>query len=75
MYDGLFNQATCYSQYGTPNFVAKLGLASMAGSVGAVIGNPAEIALIRMTADGQMPPEKRRNYKNVIDALFRFDVI
>ncbi|XP_013148136.1 PREDICTED: mitochondrial 2-oxoglutarate/malate carrier protein-like isoform X2 [Papilio polytes] len=58
-------------QYGTPNFVAKLGLASMAGSVGAVIGNPAEIALIRMTADGQMPPEKRRNYKNVIDALFR----
>ncbi|XP_045537078.1 mitochondrial 2-oxoglutarate/malate carrier protein [Papilio machaon] len=57
--------------YGNPSFVAKLCLASIAGSVGAVVGNPAEIALIRMTADGQMPPEKRRNYKNVIDAIFR----
>ena len=24
-----------------------------------------------MTSDGHLPPDKRRNYKNVFDALFR----
>ncbi|CAH4029886.1 unnamed protein product [Pieris brassicae] len=64
----LFRQAT---NFGTPNLAAKIGLGSIAGGVGALIGNPAEIALIRMTADGRLPPDKRRNYKHVIDALAR----
>lgn len=34
-------------------------------------GTPAEVALIRMTADGRLPLNERRNYKNVFDALFR----
>lgn len=34
-------------------------------------GTPAEVALIRMTADGRLPPNERRNYKHVVDALFR----
>ncbi|XP_026326305.1 mitochondrial 2-oxoglutarate/malate carrier protein-like, partial [Hyposmocoma kahamanoa] len=41
------------------------------GVVGSFFGNPAEVALIRMTADGTLPPEKRRNYKNVFNALGR----
>ncbi|XP_045522896.1 mitochondrial 2-oxoglutarate/malate carrier protein-like [Pieris brassicae] len=70
---GCFNAVFDYyqSNFGTPNLAAKIGLGSIAGGVGALIGNPAEIALIRMTADGRLPPDKRRNYKHVIDALAR----
>lgn len=49
----------------------KIGFGVIAGAIGAFVGTPAEVALIRMTADGRLPPEKRRNYKNVIDALIR----
>ena len=30
-----------------------------------------QVALIRMTSDGNLPADQRRNYKNVFDALFR----
>lgn len=36
-----------------------------------ILGTPAEVALIRMTADGRLPINERRNYRNVIDALVR----
>ena len=49
----------------------KAGLGMAAGAVGAFVGTPAEISLIRMTGDGRLPVEQRRNYKNVFDALFR----
>jgi len=40
-----------------------------AGGLGAIVGTPAEVALIRMTSDGRLPPEQRRNYKHAGDAL------
>uniref|UniRef100_A0A6A7G613 Dicarboxylate/tricarboxylate carrier n=1 Tax=Hirondellea gigas TaxID=1518452 RepID=A0A6A7G613_9CRUS len=40
-----------------------------AGGLAAVIGTPADVALIRMQADTTLPKESRRNYKNVFDAL------
>lgn len=43
----------------------------LAGVTGAFVGTPAEVALIRMTADGRLPLAERRNYKNVVEALFR----
>lgn len=43
----------------------------LSGAVGAFVGNPAEISLIRMTADGRLPIGDRRNYKNVFDAMLR----
>lgn len=43
----------------------------LAGMAGAFVGTPAEVALIRMTADGRLPPAERRNYKNVAEALWR----
>lgn len=47
-------------------------LASLAtGAIGSAIANPTDLALIRFQADNNLPPEKRRNYKNVIDALTR----
>ena len=37
-----------------------------AGGIGAFVANPADLILIRMQADGTLPPEQRRNYKNAI---------
>lgn len=42
-----------------------------AGGLGAMFGSPADLSLIRMQADGTLPPEQRRNYKHVGDALVR----
>jgi len=42
-----------------------------AGGLGSVFGTPADVALIRMQADATLPPDKRRNYKNVVDALIK----
>ncbi|PBC27889.1 2-oxoglutarate/malate carrier protein [Apis cerana cerana] len=54
-----------------PNFLMKLLIGSSAGCVGAFVGTPAEVALIRMTADGRLPLAERRNYKNAFNALIR----
>lgn len=54
-----------------PGFVSKALIGVTAGAVGAFFGNPAEISLIRMTADGRLPPAERRGYKHVFDALIR----
>lgn len=42
-----------------------------AGALGAAIGNPAEVALIRMQSDGNRPKAERANYRSAIDALSR----
>ena len=36
-----------------------------------VIGNPAEIVLVRMCADGARLPEQRYNYRNALQGLWR----
>lgn len=53
------------------SFTRKILLGMMAGACGAAVGSPADLVLIRMTGDGHLPPDHRRNYKNVIDALIR----
>lgn len=52
-------------------FYAKLVMGMTAGGIGAMVGTPAEVALIRMTSDGRLPAAQRRGYKNVFDAFFR----
>jgi solute carrier family 25 oxoglutarate transporter 11 len=42
-----------------------------AGGLAAFVGNPADLALIRMQSDGLKPVAERANYKSVIDALVR----
>ena len=42
-----------------------------AGFIGSIVGNPADLALIRMQNDTALKPEERRNYKNVVDAFSR----
>jgi solute carrier family 25 oxoglutarate transporter 11 len=52
--------------------VAKRAQASLAaGAIGAFVGNPADVALVRMQADKTLPEAERRNYKNVADALIK----
>lgn len=42
-----------------------------AGFVGSIVGNPADLSLVRLQVDSSLPVDKRRNYKNVGDALMR----
>ncbi len=52
-------------------FLQKAAIGVVAGGCGAMVGTPGDLALIRMMADGRLPVEKRRNYKNVGDALMK----
>ncbi|KZV25693.1 mitochondrial dicarboxylate/tricarboxylate transporter DTC [Dorcoceras hygrometricum] len=42
-----------------------------AGAIGATVGSPADLALIRMQADATLPVAQRRNYTNAFHALYR----
>jgi len=54
-----------------PPLWQKAGAGLAAGAIGAIIGTPAELAIIRMQADTALPVAERRGYKNVGDALIR----
>ncbi|OXA58630.1 mitochondrial 2-oxoglutarate/malate carrier protein [Folsomia candida] len=54
-----------------PGFLIKAALGMTAGVIGAFVGTPAEVSLIRMTADGKLPAAERRNYTSVFNALAR----
>ncbi|KAG2379021.1 hypothetical protein C9374_007659 [Naegleria lovaniensis] len=47
-----------------PNFAIKIGCGMVGGAIGAVVGNPADLSLVRMTSG-------RYGYKNVFDALIQ----
>ena len=49
----------------------KIAAGLIAGGIGAAVGNPADVAMVRMQADGRLPPAQRRNYKSVVDAISR----
>lgn len=57
--------STCF--FASPHDALLAGLT--AGGLGAIIGSPADLSLIRMQADGLLPPDKRRNYSGVGSAL------
>jgi solute carrier family 25 (mitochondrial oxoglutarate transporter), member 11 len=51
---------------------AERGAAGLtAGGLAAMVGNPADLALIRMQSDGLKPKAERANYRSVFDALSR----
>lgn len=50
-------------------FAERAAAGLSAGGLAAMIGNPADLALIRMQSDGLKPAAQRKNYKSVIDAL------
>ncbi|RDL37087.1 Mitochondrial carrier [Venustampulla echinocandica] len=50
-------------------FAERAGAGLSAGGLAAMIGNPADLALIRMQSDGLKPIAERKNYTSVIHAL------
>jgi solute carrier family 25 oxoglutarate transporter 11 len=50
-------------------FMEKVAYSLFSGAVGSAIATPTDVALIRFQSDNNLPPEQRRNYKNVFDAL------
>jgi solute carrier family 25 (mitochondrial oxoglutarate transporter), member 11 len=55
----------------TIGFKERAGAGLAAGGLAAMVGNPADLALIRMQTDGLKPVAERANYRGVVDALTR----
>jgi solute carrier family 25 oxoglutarate transporter 11 len=71
---GVYNilEDKCKATTGMPaSFLQKIGFGCTAGAIGAVVGNPSEVCLVRMSADSKAPTAERRNYKHVANALVR----
>ncbi|KAJ3106435.1 hypothetical protein HDU96_008229 [Phlyctochytrium bullatum] len=73
---GLFNTFIAAAQSRNPNngpaTVSQKAAAGLAaGAIGALVGNPCDLALIRMQADGLLPAAQRSNYRSVVDAIVR----
>lgn len=72
---GLFTNLMEYQKKKNPNIQPsvwhKLGFGLSAGGIASIVGNPSEVCLVRMTADGRLPKEQQRGYKNVGNALYR----
>ncbi|KAG6511029.1 mitochondrial uncoupling protein 5-like [Zingiber officinale] len=71
LYDMLKKKWSSSSDGGSLPLHRKVSAGLIAGGVGAVVGNPADLAMVRMQADGRLPPAERRNYKSVLDAIGR----
>lgn len=53
------------------SFRERAGAGLTAGGIAAMIGTPADLALIRMQSDGLKPAAQRANYRSVVDAFLR----
>ncbi|KAB5594134.1 hypothetical protein CTheo_2471 [Ceratobasidium theobromae] len=54
-----------------PTAIQLIVAGGIAGGLGGVAGNPADILLVRMTTDEVRPSKDRFHYKNAIDGLIR----
>ncbi|XP_007018201.2 PREDICTED: mitochondrial uncoupling protein 5 [Theobroma cacao] len=70
LYD-LFKQRWTDPETKTMHLTKKIAAGLIAGGIGAAVGNPADVAMVRMQADGRLPQAQRRNYKSVFDAITR----
>ena len=72
-FDTFMNKAKARAQANNkvPGFAERAAAGLSAGGLAAMVGNPADLALIRMQSDGLKPKELRANYTSVIDALTR----
>jgi len=71
---GIFRSMTDYldSRPGVKRSAFETAAAgTIAGGLGAIVGTPADVALIRMQTDGNLPADQRRNYTGVTNALTR----
>lgn len=48
-----------------------IACAGVAGGIAGIVGNPAEVVLVRMCADGAKVPADRFRYSNALEGLVR----
>lgn len=72
-FDSFMNtlSARAHAAGGAVGFKERAAAGLTAGGLAAMIGNPADLALIRMQSDGLKPAAERAHYRSVIDALSR----
>ncbi|KAG6354759.1 hypothetical protein INS49_003840 [Diaporthe citri] len=71
LYSLLAQHLKSKSPTGQLSFWSTIGAAGLAGGLAGVIGNPAEVILVRMCADGAKPPSERANHPDAIRGLWR----
>lgn len=71
IYNNLSVMAAKANEGGVVPLWQKAACGLTAGGLGALIGTPADLTLLRMQADTSLPAEQRRNYKGVGDAFVR----
>lgn len=54
-----------------PTLIQKCYCAMSAGFIGSIVGNPADLSLLRIQADTTLPVNERRGYTNVFNAISR----
>ena len=69
VYKTLFNMEQ--EARGSVSMAKKSVFGLTAGFVGSIVGNPADLILIRLQSDSSLPVEQRRNYRNFTDAFTR----
>ena len=54
-----------------PPLHIKMAMGCLSGGIGAFVGTPSEVALVRMGADSIRPAADRRGYTSVVNCLLR----
>ena len=52
-------------------FFERFGLSLFSGFVGSIVGNPLDMTMVRFQSELMLPPEQRRNYRNVFHGIYR----
>ncbi|CAG5099388.1 Oidioi.mRNA.OKI2018_I69.XSR.g16504.t1.cds [Oikopleura dioica] len=71
IYSNLLHQYKVSTGVQKPNLFWTTLMGSTSGGLAAIIGNPADVAIVRMTVDSKLPIEQRRNYTSVFNAWAR----
>lgn len=64
-------EATPENPKAKPSTLNLIAQSSLAGLLGGIAGNPADVLNVRMQSDFAKPEAERRNYKHAIDGLIR----
>lgn len=54
-----------------PSLPRLISIGTLAGLLGGIAGNPADVLNVRMQRDAGLPPDRRRNYQNALSGLVR----
>lgn len=71
VYDVLKEKVTGNTPSQQPGLGTLILISSLAGFMGGVVGNPADVLNVRMQHDAALPAAERYNYRHAIDGLIR----